>query len=87
MGNQDPIIGHRNVLIPGAAVTAPHLPLIEHTAAAVDNQLILSEIFRKFLARSKLEYRFFSGIPADPGRQLDRSDISALAVMGAALAD
>ena len=40
MGNQNSVIGHGNSLIPGAAQSVSHLPLIEHTAAAVDNQLI-----------------------------------------------
>ena len=59
-----------------------HLPLVEHTAAAVDHQGVLGDILRKFTAGGEAELQLFSGVVPNPGRQLLRADIPALAVVG-----
>ena len=46
MRDQNPVIGNRYLLVLGTFDPIFHLPLIQHTAAAVHNQLITGEIFR-----------------------------------------
>ena len=87
VGDQDPIVGHGHALVLSAGQTLLHLPLIEHTGPAVDDQLKGRQILLKAAAGGIGEHRLFSRIAPDPARQLDRADIIALAVMGAALAD
>ena len=85
IGNQNPIIGHRDLLIGSAAKTALHLPRIQHTAAAMNDQLIAGHILWKFRPRCKMKLRRFSRVLTDPGRQLLRADVTALAMMRTAL--
>ena len=85
IGNQNPIIGHRDLLIDSAAKTALHLPRIQHTAAAMNDQLIAGHILWKFRPRCKMKLRRFSRVLTDPSRQLLRADVTALAMMRTAL--
>lgn len=75
------------MLIPGAAQAVFHLPLIEHAAATVKDQLVRSQVLWELCAGGKLEVQLLPSILPDPAGNLFRPDIAALAVMGAALAD
>ena len=49
----DTVIRHRNFLIAGAFLAVSHLTLVEHAAAAMDDETIRREIFREFSSGSK----------------------------------
>ena len=64
-----------------------HFTLIQHTAAAVNDELISGDVFREFSAGGEVEVWLLSGIFPDPVWEFSGTDIAALAVMGATLGD
>lgn len=53
MGDGNAVIGHGNLLIPCTALPEFHFPVIEHTAAAMDNDPVRRQIHGKFCAACK----------------------------------
>ena len=88
LGDGHAVIGDGHPGSHGPLHPGLHLPVVEHTAAAVDGQRDAVKVLRKFAAGSEAELQvFFAGVAVDPRRQLHRADILALAMMGAALGD
>ena len=87
IGNQNPIICHGNLLIPGTGHAVLHFSFIQHASSAVDNQSVLSQFLRKLCPRRKLKFQTLSRILPDPARDLNSADIIALPVVGAPLTD
>ena len=82
--DRDPVVCDRDALVLGAGETVFHLTVIEHTAAAVDDQTVRRQISREFGAACKVKFWFTAGVAADQARKLYCADIFALAVVGAA---
>ena len=87
MCDGDSIVGNGNACIFGAFQSELHFPFIQRASAAVNNHSVRAKICREFGTAGEYKIQGFSGVFLDPPRQLDCSDIFALAVMGAALAD
>ena len=62
-----------------------HFLFMEHTAAAMHNKRIIFQIFGKFTAGGKGISRLYTRKFRNPMREFDGSNVTALAVMGAAL--
>ena len=84
---ENAVVGVGDTLCSSPCSTAFHFLLVQHTAAAVYNQLIRGQIFRKAVAGGKVKLKAFPGVTLYPFRQLYRADVVALAVVGAALRD
>lgn len=48
--------------------TVPHGRLVEHTAAAVDHEGVITQLFGKFAAGAEGKTKLLSRIAADPAR-------------------
>ena len=84
-GNGDPVVRERHLLFFRLPHSGEHGIFRQHAAAAVDHQPVRCEVFRKTAAGAGFEDQLFSGMCLQPARDLDRSDVVALTVMGAAL--
>ena len=79
------VISHWNALVGGGATAVSHFLFRQHTAAAMDDELVICHTVGECGAGGELEYGFGTGAFAYPLWELYRSDISALAVVGASL--
>ena len=60
------IVGHGHILFFCTFQSMAHLLLVEHAAAAVNDQAIRVKVFREFGSAGKLKMKLFSGILSDP---------------------
>lgn len=80
MRNSNSVIGHGHSLICRAFHPVTNFSFIQHTAAAVQNQSIGRQIFRKFRTGAKGKRKVFFRIFPKPSGQLYRADVLALPV-------
>ena len=64
-----------------------HLAVVDHAAAAVQDQIVAAQVFGKLVAGYEIERGSHAGVAAHHARQLDRADVVALAMVGACLRD
>ena len=87
MGNRCAVVGDGDGLVTGALQAVFHFPFIQGTAAAVDDQAVLSQVIRELRPACKFKEEFLPGMLSDPAGQLYSSDIFTLTVVGAAFGD
>ena len=85
MCNENPVIGHGHPLGSGKGIPIPYLPGVQHAAAAMHHHSILLQLLREIRTASKVKFQLPSAVLFQPCRQLHRTDISALPMMGTAL--
>ena len=85
--NDSPIIGDGYVGIFCTFQAVSHLAFVQRTSAAVYDQTVRSKLRRKFGSAGEFEIQFLPGVCKDPCGKFLCADISALPVVGAALAD
>ena len=81
------IVYHRYIRVSGAFQPVFHLTFIQHTPSAVYDQPEGGKIQWKFCSAGEFEFRRCAGMFPNPRRKLLCADISALPVVGTALAD
>ncbi len=81
------VVGEGNSLVFGIFPPVDHLTLVQHTASAVDDQLVRGEVLGEFTSRRKGDIYGFTRSLFQQCRQFHASDIAALTVMSTALRD
>lgn len=86
-GNQDSVVGNRNILVLTAGYTVFHFSFVKHTATAVNNHFIRSNIVRKFCTGSEFKHRVFASVFSDPFGYFVCTDIITLTMMSTAFSN
>lgn len=84
MSNRSSIISNWYILILGALYAIFHLPFIQCTATAVDNELISRKICGKLCTARELDVENFLSIGLNPFWKFYCSNIFTLTMMGTA---
>ena len=84
MGDQGSVVREVGALVLGAFPAVHHFPFVEHTAAAVNDQRVLAQVFGESPARGEGELQVLARVVRDPPRNLHGPEILALTVMGTA---
>ena len=83
----DAVVRDGDGLLGGAAQARLHFALVQHARAAVNDERVRGEVIRELTARGEGKIDVPAGVAFHPARQLFRADVTALAVMCAALGD
>ena len=87
LSDEDSVICYGDMLVLTAGDPVFHFPFIQHTAAAVNDQLISADVIWKFCPGGKDKLRLLSSVSAYPVGNFEGSDIVALAMVGTAFGD
>ena len=82
VGQEDAVVGDGDALVGGAFHAVADLPLVEHTAAAMDHQLDARQVIGELGAGADADVQGLARPGGQEPGDLDGADVVALAVVG-----
>ena len=85
LGDGNAVVGDGHMAVQAVTDAGLHLPFVEHTAAAVDDQGVGREILGELPTGGEVIVQVAASVLFQPVRELLCADVPALPVMGTAL--